>query len=43
MITPVLRDGLVWWMPTKFAKFYDLFLCVSDEGRLYCEVKFESI
>lgn len=43
MITPVFRDGLVWWVPAKFAQFYDLFICTSDEGRPFCAIRFEKV
>lgn len=42
MITPRIRDGLVWWMSTEFAIHYKPFYSFGDHG-WYCEIKFETI
>jgi hypothetical protein len=42
MITPRIRDGLVWWMSTEFAMHYEEFLSWGDHG-WFCEIKFETV
>ena len=42
MITPRIRDGLVWWMPADLAPYYEEFLSFGDHG-FYCEIRFETI